>query len=276
VTDETMVEEPTDEQATVEEQTTDEQATTEQPAAEEAAEDTVSEAAAETPDEATDTVSEANAAPAEEEAAPARRSSSRKKADAVETDAAPSAALGVNGLMIRYREEVIPALTKEFGYTNPNQVPRLSKIVVNIGLGEALTNAKALDAAVGDLAQITGQKPIVTRARRSIAQFRLRTGNPIGAKVTLRGQRMWDFLERLTRLALPRIRDFRGVPSKSFDGRGNYSLGLREQLAFPEIDYDKIDRLRGLEVSIVTTAKTDEESKRLLQLLGMPFAGQSN
>ena len=144
------------------------------------------------------------------------------------------------------------------------EVPRLPKIVVNIGLGEALTNAKALDAAVGDLATITGQKPVVTRARRSIAQFRLRTGNPIGVKVTLRGQRMWDFLERLTTLALPRIRDFRGVPSKSFDGRGNYSLGLREQLAFPEIDYDKVDRLRGLEMSIVTTAKTDEESKRLL------------
>jgi large subunit ribosomal protein L5 len=177
------------------------------------------------------------------------------------------------GLRARYHDEVVPALLKEFGYENPMQVPRLSKIVVNIGLGEALTNAKALDAAVGDLAQITGQKPIVTRARRSIAQFRLRTGNPIGAKVTLRGQRMWDFLERLTRLALPRIRDFRGIPSKSFDGRGNYSLGLREQLAFPEIDYDKIDRLRGLEVSIVTTAQTDEESKRLLQLLGMPFAG---
>lgn len=176
------------------------------------------------------------------------------------------------GLRARYRDEVVPALQKEFNYTNPMQVPRLTKIVVNIGLGEALTNAKALDAAVGDLAQITGQKPIVTRARRSIAQFRLRTGNPIGAKVTLRGQYMWDFLERLTRLALPRIRDFRGVPTKSFDGRGNYSLGLREQLAFPEIDYDKIDRLRGLEVSIVTTAETDEESKRLLQLLGMPFA----
>ena len=176
----------------------------------------------------------------------------------------------------RYTAEVVPALQKQFEYGNPNQVPKLSKIVVNIGLGEALQNAKALDAAIGDLTIITGQKPIVTRARRSIAQFRLRTGNPIGAKVTLRGQRMWDFLERLTRLALPRIRDFRGVPSKSFDGRGNYSLGLREQLAFPEIDYDKIDRLRGLEVSIVTTAKTDEESKRLLQLLGMPFAGQSN
>jgi large subunit ribosomal protein L5 len=143
---------------------------------------------------------------------------------------------------------------------------------VNIGLGEALQNAKAIDAAVGDLTLITGQKPIITRAKRSIAQFRLRTGNAIGAKVTLRGERMWDFLERLTRVALPRIRDFRGVPSKSFDGRGNYSLGLREQLAFPEIDYDKVDRLRGLEISIVTTAQTDEESKHLLELLGMPFA----
>jgi large subunit ribosomal protein L5 len=173
----------------------------------------------------------------------------------------------------RYQTEVVPALTREFGYANPMEVPRLSKIVVNIGLGEALTNAKAIDAAVGDLATITGQRPVVTRARRSIAQFRLRTGNPIGAVVTLRGQRMWDFLDRLTTLALPRIRDFRGVPSRSFDGRGNYSLGLREQLAFPEIDYDKVDRLRGLEISIVTTAKTDEESKKMLELLGMPFAG---
>jgi large subunit ribosomal protein L5 len=172
----------------------------------------------------------------------------------------------------RYTTEVVPALQKQFEYGNPNQVPRVSKVVVNIGLGEALTNAKALDAAVGDLTKITGQKPIVTKAKRSIAQFRLRTGNTIGAKVTLRGERMWDFLERLTRLALPRIRDFRGVPGKSFDGRGNYSLGLREQLAFPEIDYDKVDRLRGLEISIVTTAKTDEESKKLLELLGMPFA----
>ena len=179
----------------------------------------------------------------------------------------------MSALRERYQAEVIPALQKEFGYGNPNQVPRLSKIVVNIGMGEALQNAKAMDAAVGDLTLITGQKPIVTRAKRSIAQFRLRTGNAIGAKVTLRGERMWDFLERLTRLALPRIRDFRGVPGKSFDGRGNYSLGLREQLAFPEIDYDKVDRLRGLEISIVTTAKTDEESKKLLELLGMPFAG---
>jgi large subunit ribosomal protein L5 len=173
----------------------------------------------------------------------------------------------------RYTNEVVAAMTKQFEYTNPMQVPRLEKIVVNIGLGEALTNAKAVDAAVGDIGLITGQKPIVTRAKRSIAQFRVRTGNPIGVKVTLRGERMWDFLERLTRLALPRIRDFRGVPGKSFDGRGNYSLGLREQLAFPEIDYDKVDRLRGLEISIVTTAKTDEESKKLLELLGMPFAG---
>jgi large subunit ribosomal protein L5 len=178
-----------------------------------------------------------------------------------------------NRLKARYHDEVVPSLVKQFEYTNPMQVPGLHKIVVNIGLGEALTNAKAIDAATGDLATITGQKPIVTRAKRSIAQFHLRTGNPIGAKVTLRGERMWDFLERLIVLALPRMRDFRGIPSKSFDGRGNYSLGLREQLAFPEIDYDKVDRLRGLEISIVTTAKTDEESKRLLELLGMPFAG---
>ena len=173
----------------------------------------------------------------------------------------------------RYIDEVVPALTKEFGYANVMQVPRVSKIVVNIGMGEALRDGKAIDNAVGDLQLITGQKPIVTRAKKSIAQFRVREGNAIGIKVTLRGERMWDFLERLTRIALPRIRDFRGVPGKSFDGRGNYTLGLREQLAFPEIDYDRIDRLRGLEVSIVTTAETDEEGKRLLALLGMPFAG---
>jgi len=176
-----------------------------------------------------------------------------------------------HGLRQRYHDEVAPALQREFGYDNPMQIPRLEKVVVNIGLGEAIQNAKALDAAVSDLSQITGQKPIVTRAKRSIAQFRLRTGMPIGAKVTLRGQRMYDFLERTMRLALPRIRDFRGIPTRSFDGRGNFSLGLREQLVYPEIDYDKIDRLRGLEVSIVTTAKTDEEGRRLLQLLGMPF-----
>jgi large subunit ribosomal protein L5 len=175
------------------------------------------------------------------------------------------------GLRQRYEEEVRSALVKEFDYQNPMEVPRVTKITVNIGLGEALTNSKAVEAAVSDLTIITGQKPVVTKAKRSIAQFKIREGNTIGCKVTLRGQRMWDFLERLTRLALPRIRDFRGVPSKSFDGRGNYSLGLREQLAFPEIDYDKVDRLRGLEMTVVTTAKTDEEGQRLLALLGMPF-----
>jgi large subunit ribosomal protein L5 len=176
-----------------------------------------------------------------------------------------------SGLRQRYHDEVVPALQRDFSYANAMEIPRLDKVVVNIGLGEAIANAKALDAAVGDLATITGQKPIVTRAKRSIAQFRLRTGMPIGAKVTLRGQHMYDFLERTMRLALPRIRDFRGIATRSFDGRGNFSVGLREQLVYPEIDYDKIDRLRGLEISIVTTAKTDEEGRRLLQLLGMPF-----
>ena len=178
------------------------------------------------------------------------------------------------GLRQRYHDEIAPALTREFGYENVMEIPRLEKVVVNVGLGEAIANAKALDAAVGDLTTITGQKPIVTRAKRSIAQFRLRTGMPIGAKVTLRGQRMYDFLERTMALALPRIRDFRGIPTRSFDGRGNFSLGLQEQLVYPEIDYDKIDRLRGLEISIVTTAKTDEEGRKLLELLGMPFQAQ--
>jgi large subunit ribosomal protein L5 len=178
----------------------------------------------------------------------------------------------VSELKQRYTTEVIPALKSEFGYTNAMQVPRLEKIVVNIGLGEALTNAKAVDAAVGDLALITGQRAIVTKAKKSIATFKVREGNPVGAKVTLRGERMWDFLERLTRVALPRIRDFRGVSGKSFDGRGNYTLGLKEQLSFPEVEFEKIDRLRGLEVTIVTTAKSDEESKKLLAMLGMPFA----
>ena len=176
-----------------------------------------------------------------------------------------------SGMRQRYHDEVAPALQREFSYPNVMEIPKLDKVVVNIGLGEAIANAKALDAAVGDLTTITGQKPIVTRAKRSIAQFRLRTGMPIGAKVTLRGQRMYDFLERTMSLALPRIRDFRGIPTRSFDGRGNFSLGLREQLVYPEIDYDKIDRLRGLEISIVTTAKTDEEGRKLLELLGMPF-----
>ena len=175
-------------------------------------------------------------------------------------------------LQERYRSDMVETLMKEFGYGNVMQVPKLVKVVVNIGLGESIQNAKAIDAAVGDLTQITGQKPVVTRAKKSIAAFKLRAGMPIGAMVTLRGQRMYEFVDRLTSTAMPRIRDFRGVSPNSFDGRGNYTLGLREQLMFPEIDYDKIDKTRGLEVSFVTTARTDEEGRRLLQLLGMPFA----
>jgi large subunit ribosomal protein L5 len=171
----------------------------------------------------------------------------------------------------KYRSEVVEALTREFLYANPLQVPTLHKVVVNIGLGEAVANPKALDAATRDLAIITGQKPVVTRAKKSVASFKIRTGNAIGAMVTLRGERMWEFLERLIAIALPRIRDFQGISPKAFDGRGNYTLGLREQISFPEVDYDSIDRIRGLEVSIVTTARTDEEGHRLLQLLGMPF-----
>jgi large subunit ribosomal protein L5 len=172
----------------------------------------------------------------------------------------------------RYKEEIAPSLTSEFGYRNPFQVPKLEKIVLNIGLGEAVANGRALDAAVNDLSRITGQKPVVTRAKKSIASFKLRAGMPIGAMVTLRGERMYEFMDRLVATALPRIRDFRGVSPNSFDGRGNYTLGLREQIMFPEIDYDQIDKVRGLEISIVTSASTDEEGRRLLALLGMPFA----
>jgi large subunit ribosomal protein L5 len=173
-----------------------------------------------------------------------------------------------------YLEQVVPTLMKELQYQNVMEVPRLTKIVVNVGMGEALQNAKSLDAAVQDVATITGQKPIVTRARKSIASFKLREGNPIGVKVTLRGNRMWDFLDRLCNIALPRQRDFRGISPDAFDGRGNYSLGLREQLAFPEIDYDKIDKIRGFEVTIVTSAQTDTEGYQLLRHLGMPFRGR--
>jgi large subunit ribosomal protein L5 len=171
----------------------------------------------------------------------------------------------------RYRREVVSSLTNEFGYRNVMEVPRIDKVVLNIGVGEAKQNAKALDAAAGDLSAITGQKPVVRRAKKSIAQFRLRANEAIGLKVTLRGERMYEFLDRLFNTALPRLRDFRGVPRKGFDGRGNYTLGLREQLVFPEIDYDKIDKVRGMEISVVTTAKTDQEAMRLLELLGMPF-----
>ena len=172
----------------------------------------------------------------------------------------------------KYREEVVPEMMKEFNYSNIMQVPELEKIVINIGLGEAVSNAKSLEAAVGDLTAITGQKPVVTKAKKSIAAFKLRAGMPIGAMVTLRGPRMYEFLDRFVSITLPRIRDFRGVSPNSFDGRGNYTMGLPEQIAFPEIDFDRIDKTRGLEMSFVTSARNDEEGRRLLALLGMPFA----
>ncbi len=174
-------------------------------------------------------------------------------------------------LQDRYKNEIAPALMKSLNLTNNMQVPRIKKVIVNIGVGEALDNAKALDAAVEDLTQITGQKPVITKARKSIANFKLREGRAIGVKVSLRGERMWSFMDRLMNIALPRVRDFRGVTADAFDGRGNYTLGLREQLVFPEISYDKIDKLRGLEISIVTTARTDDEGRQLLRMLGMPF-----
>lgn len=173
-------------------------------------------------------------------------------------------------LLSRYREEVAPALTNEFKYTNAMQVPRIEKVIINIGMGEAMDAPKMLDAAVEDLRQITGQQPVITRAKKAIAQFKLREGRAIGVKVTLRGEKMWGLLDRLINIGLPRIRDFRGVPNK-LDGRGNFTVGLREQLLFPEIQFDKIDKVRGMEITIVTTANNDEEGRRLLKLLGMPF-----
>jgi large subunit ribosomal protein L5 len=171
----------------------------------------------------------------------------------------------------RYRSVAVPSLTKQFGYTNPNQVPRIEKIVVNMGLGAAVTNPKIIDTAVEELRAVTGQKPVVTRSKKAIASFKLRAGLPIGAMVTLRKNRMWEFLDRLVSLALPRMRDFRGVSRRAFDGKGNYTLGLKEQIIFPEIDYDRIDVIKGLNVSIVTSANTDEEGRALLQHMGMPF-----
>ena len=171
----------------------------------------------------------------------------------------------------RYAKEVAPALAKEVGYSNVMAIPRIAKIVVNMGLGEATQNAKIIDTGADEVARITGQKPVATRAKKSIAQFKVRQGMPIGSMVTLRGERMWDFLDRLIAVALPRVRDFRGVSAKGFDGRGNYTLGLKDQLLFPEIDYMKVDKARGMNISVVTTAKSDEESRKLLQLLGMPF-----
>jgi len=172
----------------------------------------------------------------------------------------------------RYRQEVVPALVKEFGYENVMQAPRLEKIVVNVGLGEAIQNPKALDSAAEDVAAITGQRSVITRAKKSIAAFKVRQGMSIGLAVTVRGDRMYELFDRMVNAALPRIRDFQGVSPYSFDGRGNYSLGIKEQLIFPEVDYDKIDRIRGFQVTVVTTARSDEEGKRLLELLGMPFA----
>ena len=171
----------------------------------------------------------------------------------------------------RYEKEAVAGLKKEFGYDNVMAIPKITKIVVNMGLGEATQNAKIVDTGADELGRITGQKPVITRAKKSIAQFKVRKGMPIGTMVTLRGERMWEFLDRLISVALPRVRDFRGVSPKGFDGRGNYTLGLKDQLLFPEIDYMKVDKARGMNISVVTTAKTDEESRKLLQLLGMPF-----
>ncbi len=178
----------------------------------------------------------------------------------------------MNRMQEKYNNEVVPALRKAFDLKNVMQVPRIQKVVVNIGMGEAMDNPKALEAAVSDLTTITGQKPVMTKARKSIANFKLREGRLIGTKVTLRGDRMWAFLDRLLTVALPRVRDFRGISGNAFDGRGNYTLGLRDQLIFPEIEYDKIDKLRGMEVTIVTTAKDDDQARIMLQLLGMPFS----
>jgi large subunit ribosomal protein L5 len=171
----------------------------------------------------------------------------------------------------KYQQEVVPALTKEFGYKNVMAVPRIEKVVVNMGLGEATSNAKIIDTGADELARITGQKPVTRRAKKSIAAFKVRKGMPIGTTVTLRGERMWEFVDRLVSIALPRVRDFKGVAPRGFDGRGNYTLGLRDQLLFPEVDYMKVDKARGMNVSFVTTAKTDEEARKLLQFIGMPF-----
>ena len=177
-------------------------------------------------------------------------------------------------LKTKYQEEVAPALMSKFGYKSPMQIPRLEKIIVNVGCSEARENAKVLDAVVSDLTAITGQKAVITKAKKSVANFKLREGMPIGAKVTLRGNKMWEFLDRLFNVALPRVRDFRGISADSFDGRGNYALGIKEQLIFPEIEYDKIDKIRGMDIVMCTTAQTDEEARELLKLIGAPFAGR--
>ena len=201
----------------------------------------------------------------------AARTTSRKKQPAAEAKAANAPAPKPR-MQERYKQDVAPAMIKDFGYGNVMQVPRITKVIVNIGLGESLLNPRAIEAAMGDLTAIVGQRPVTTKAKKSIAGFKLRKGMTVGVMVTLRGNRMWEFLDRLLNIALARIRDFRGISRHSFDGRGNFSLGLREQVMFPEIDYNAVDRLRGLQIAIVTTAKTDEESLRLLEHLGMPFS----
>lgn len=198
----------------------------------------------------------------------------RKKGPSVEMESGestPDSQAGIPRMVDKYRGEVVPALMKEFNYRNPMQVPRIRQIVINVGMGEAIQNMKLLESAVGELGVITGQRPVITRAKKAIAGFKLRQGMPIGAKVTLRNRRMFEFLDRLVTLALPRIRDFRGVSPKSFDGRGNYTLGLKEQLIFPEIKYDSVAAIHGMDITFVTTARTNDEGKALLRLLGMPF-----
>ena len=252
-----------------------------QEAAETTSEET-SETVAEVTEPTGEEASETTEAPAEE-AAPARRRAARTPrtgtraargaAAVADTPAEASAEEPPPTPRMRnlYREEIVPTMMREFGFTNPMQVPRIQKIVVNIGLGEALTNGRAMESATGDLTAITGQKPIITRARKSIAGFKIREGNPIGTCVTLRGARMYHFLERFINMSLPRIRDFRGIPRRGFDGRGNFSIGIREQIIFPEIDYNSIDRIRGLQVTITTTAPDDAVATRMLELYGMPF-----
>ena len=252
-----------------------------QEAAETTSEET-SETVAEITEPTGEEASETTEAPAEE-AAPARRraartprTGTRAARGAAAVADAPSEASAEEPpptprMRDLYREEIVPTMMREFGFTNPMQVPRIQKIVVNIGLGEALTNGRAMESATGDLTAITGQKPIITRARKSIAGFKIREGNPIGTCVTLRGARMYHFLERFINMSLPRIRDFRGIPRRGFDGRGNFSIGIREQIIFPEIDYNSIDRIRGLQVTITTTAPDDAVATRMLELYGMPF-----
>ena len=253
-----------------------------QEAAETTSEET-SETVAEVTEPTGEEASETTEAPAEE-AAPVRRRAARtprtgtraaRGAAAAVADAPAEASAEEPPPTPRmrdlYREEIVPTMMREFGFTNPMQVPRIQKIVVNIGLGEALTNGRAMESATGDLTAITGQKPIITRARKSIAGFKIREGNPIGTCVTLRGARMYHFLERFINMSLPRIRDFRGIPRRGFDGRGNFSIGIREQIIFPEIDYNSIDRIRGLQVTITTTAQDDAVATRMLELYGMPF-----